>query len=148
MRLCKKERFCAFLRVFAFFCACLCFFSQQNGLQKKKQICTHRILQKCAKSVFMQYPLSCTPLCVSPNYVGLGLGVLHPCSWSGVANFSQLVLEATSVVYIPATWITKQRAHPMHHTQGQADCWQQHIHKIENVLAGGGRGAQICTKTK
>ena len=44
--------FCAFLCFFVRFCA---FFSCQNGLQKSANL--RRILQKCAKSAFMQYPL-------------------------------------------------------------------------------------------
>ena len=40
---------------FSRFCAFLCVFSYQNGLQKSAN--SRIILQKCAKSAFMQYPL-------------------------------------------------------------------------------------------
>ena len=59
MHLCKVAHFCAFLRAFAPFCGFLCILSRQNGLQKSANL--RRILQKCAKTTFMQYPLSYTP---------------------------------------------------------------------------------------
>ena len=54
--ICAKWRvfvhFCAFLRFFVRFCA---FFPTKMGCKKASNL--RRILQKCAKSAFMQYPL-------------------------------------------------------------------------------------------
>ena len=56
MRLCRMARFCALLRAFTLFCEFLCvLISSQNSLQKSSNL--RRIVQKCTKNAFMQYPL-------------------------------------------------------------------------------------------
>ena len=54
---CAFMHFCAVLRFFVRFCA---FFFCQNGQQKSANL--HIIVQKCAKTAFMQYPLWLYPL--------------------------------------------------------------------------------------
>ena len=67
MRLCKMARFCAFCAFLLYFVCVSALFSYQNGAARKRNL--SRILQKCAKSAFMQYPFSYTPVCMSPNYM-------------------------------------------------------------------------------
>ena len=68
MRLCKMARLCARLRVFALFCAFLCFFFLPKRAGTKAQTCAElwKTVQK--QRFYAIPPLVYTPFCVSPNY--------------------------------------------------------------------------------